>query len=322
MGFPPLGGLRWTLLVPGDPERAPIASVWAVLQRHGRPPIVLRDDRPLASFGAAKTGITIGPCRLGPKDTKGSVGDSATGLALSWDLKWGPPGVAWQHFHPALKESGIAKSCLNSPRLATSLTGSVTIRDADGAEETLELAAVPAEQTHLWGRSPTRHYAWAHGNAFKDRPDVVFEGLSARIAKGPLLLPAAGPLLLVTERHRFELNGLLAMYGVRSEQDSGRWTFEAEAGGLLLRGEIHAPLDRVVALEYADPASRATNWCQNTLRADARIRLYAPSGTRWRCVEDLHAERSMAFEITRPTLDPRVTHSAPWSAGRAVPEGE
>lgn len=306
--------MRYTILVPAEGVRSisPSASLWGFVFELDDPAagFQFRDDHPLSAFKSdpKRFALRIADASLDGKSAKGQVGYGSE--TMSWDLKLGPSRLSWAHFDPRLYRMGIAKTCVQGPRLDMNISGVVTCRG-----KRYELKDIPGEQSHLWGKKPTDYYAWAHCNAFED--GAVFEGLSAKLRKGPWHLPAAGPLL-VSGEDRFELRGFFDMFGVKSEQDYGLWTFEAQSRGALLTGRVSSPPERCVAVEYADPQGGPSVFCHNTILADIELELFRRVGGRWESKRRYSAEASAAFEITREKPDPRVKRVLTLAGGRKL----
>lgn len=306
---------RYTLLVPKD-SRPPSASVWAFAFDPTNPennvsgrafgPITALKEKPKPWT------IQIGEGNsLSEKKAQGQITTSAG--PLSWDLSFGDSNSAWEHFNPKLFQVGVSSTCVNSPRLSVPISGTIIL---GGKQWTLTNA--PGEQSHIWGRQPTAYYTWAHCNSFDNNEDGLFEGINARIQKGPLQLPGAGPLLFQTKDARFEVKGLIPMFQVDSEQDFGEWSFEAERGRQLLCGRVWVAPEHVVAVEYDDPLTGGTVVCHNSIVANMELTLYKRGAARWEARQRRRSTGRVAFEITRRDFDPRVGHRLLLKDGRAL----
>ncbi|MDF1660338.1 MAG: tocopherol cyclase family protein [Planctomycetota bacterium] len=295
---------RYTILVPGD-GRTATASLWAFsFDPNGmnEKSSAGRSYGPLSSFSEAHKpwSISLRPGHfLNEKKACGKV-STEKGL-LSWDLDLGPSTESWEHFNPRLFQIGLSSTCVNSPRLAMPISGTISL----GAK-TWKLKDAPGEQSHIWGRKPTNYYAWAHCNAFDNGEDGLFEGVNARIQKGALRLPAAGPLLFRSEDHSFEVKGFIPMFQVTSQHEYGRWAFEAESSRQLLRGEVSVEPKNVVAVEYDDPRGDGKVICHNSIVADMNLALYERRSARWEKVLSRQSTGTTSFEITRQSIDPNV----------------
>lgn len=274
------------------------ASLWAFTFGLPGGDIEGRDEYPISVFDDSK-GLKLGPASLTDKGAKGELGEGAR--RINWDLKFTPSRLSWQHFSPGLYKLGLSKTCVNSRSLDMDVSGQITV-----GEQVIKLNQWPGEQSHIWGRRPTALYAWAHCNAF-DVPGVVFEGVNAKIQKGPLSLPWGGPLLFVREGERFEIRKFFEMFGVSSKQRYGLWEFEAQSGSSLISGQVRVPATAVVAVEYQDPSGGPEVYCHNSLLAEMDVVEYQKKGGRWQKLKSYHSSQTTAFEITRPRPDPAVS---------------
>jgi hypothetical protein len=102
--------------------------------------------------------------------------------------------------------------------------------------------------------------------------DVMFEGLTGRIALGPVLAP---PLTLVFIRHEgrtYAFNGPWTMVRARGEigiQDLS-WRFRCENRDGSVEGRMSGPPDDFVGLYYRNPGGKMT-YCLNSKIAVAEI---------------------------------------------------
>jgi hypothetical protein len=303
---------RYTILIPVD-GRAPSASLWAFSFDPNAPEMSAqgRDDYPLSVFDQNSKGLTIDQAILTDNAASGTV-ETNQGL-MSWDLKFQESLLSWQHFDPKFFNIGLSQTCVNSPRLNVPISGTIQLGD-----RLFTLDSVQGEQSHIWGRRPTTHYAWAHCNDFEEDKTSVFEGLNARIEKGSYFLPAAGPLLFCVGEERFEVRSFFKMFQIRSEQGFGFWEFEGESGSTLLKGRVDVDPAHVVAVEYDDPGGDRRVFCHNSIVADMTITLYRKTRAMWEPVLTRFSKGTTSFEITRVERDPRVQRILRLADGRQL----
>lgn len=308
--------IRYTIHIPAG-EQSASASVWAFTfdpRTESNSNSSGRGYGPLSTFkqNLKPWSVSIGSNNiLNEKNAQGQI--STKQGPLSWDLDLGPSTNAWEHFNPKLFDIGVSSTCVNSPRLSMPISGKVKL-----GTTTWTFKDAPGEQSHIWGRQPTTNYAWAHCNAFDNSDDGIFEGVNARIQKGPMTLPGAGPLLFQTEEQRFEVKGLIPMFQVTSDHEYGRWSFEAESGNQLLKGEVFAKPNDTIAVEYDDPYAKRRVFCHNSIVANMNLTLYKRKNVRWEPVLQRKSNGTTAFEITRLAPDPRVQRRLMLGDGRTL----
>ncbi|MEZ4404276.1 MAG: tocopherol cyclase family protein [Kofleriaceae bacterium] len=260
---------------------------------------------PIASVRTetAPFAVALGAARLGHGHATGAL--SGDGHAVEWDLRW-TPGTRTLHQLPAVmyRRGGLGETTVLSPSVDVAVAGTVTV---DGAR--LELAGAPAGQTHLWGTKHAARWAWAHCNAFDDRPGVAFELLHARLVRRGVALPPLTVAVLRLPDEELALNRFdQALLAGPAELATGRVKFRA--GGLTVRldGELTCRPDDLLRVHYHDPDGDE-RWNHFTPLGDLRLTVSRRVRGRWKVTDTLTAARRAAFEIAGPTPDPAVTRS-------------
>ncbi|MBI6546887.1 MAG: hypothetical protein HY692_08840, partial [Cyanobacteria bacterium NC_groundwater_1444_Ag_S-0.65um_54_12] len=225
---------------------------------------------PLASENLEETQepppqFLLGPNRLGKAYATGRA------QALEWDLTFRDSGRRFCHVPWAVKMLRLAKAHYTTPFADLRFRGTIRV-----GNRTVTVTEAPGMIGHICGTRQGHSWAWAHCNTFEAAPNVVFEGLSARIIlAGKPTMPLSSFVLWVEHRcYRFCSSIKLAM--ARSTFGAGRWVFAVKARGVSLAGEVIAPADDQLAIvEYTDTdASRL--WCRNSKLASVRLKLHDP----------------------------------------------
>jgi len=168
--------LRYVLESPRAGHGEPYGQLW--FARFATDParsFGINRKSPIASVSTAREpfAVSIGPARLGHDHARGAL--SGGGHAVEWQLAWQPGARTLFPLPPVMYRSGgLGETTFQSPSPDVAFTGTLII---DG--ERLELTGAPGAQTHVWGTKHAHAWAWAHCNAFDDRPGVVLELLSA-----------------------------------------------------------------------------------------------------------------------------------------------
>lgn len=257
---------------------------------------------PIASVTTAREpfGVTIGPARLGHDQARGAL--SGGGHAVEWSLAWQPCERTLHQLPAVMYKRALGETTVLSPNIDVALRGELTI---DGERTTL--TAAPGGQTHLWGTKHAHRWAWAHCNAFDDRPGTVLEVLHARLRRRGVNVPPMTVAVLRTPGEELAFNRFdQALLGGRGETSTGRFTFRA--GGLTARldGELSCEPADVIRAHYHDPDGEE-RFCHFTAVGDLRLTLSRRVRGRWQEVDHLRAPRRAHFEIAAPTADAAVT---------------
>jgi hypothetical protein len=265
--------IRYTMLAPlADVDVAPSAALWflAMDPRPGRTRTVGRKATlPIERMTARQDPfeLRIGDATLSDRRMSGSFED------VAWDLHWTPLGHPYEHVHPVLQRTGIAKTVLTLPHADLTIDGTAEI-----GGERLELRGARGGQAHLWGSKHASAWAWVHCNDFStidgapsdgdfvDGVSVVVPRLGREVGPStPVVARIDGrdfrsisPLRVVTNPSVFGLTG---------------WHFKAIDGSRKLVGTVDADRAQLAGVTYIDPdGDRA--YCYNSETATMHLHVY------------------------------------------------
>ncbi|MGE0709975.1 MAG: hypothetical protein AB7N76_25590 [Planctomycetota bacterium] len=294
--------LRYTLHLPADPSQPGEAGLWAFSFAPDGSGLELRDVYAVDRFrdrsregGAFQLGL--GPATLGAEGAAGEVGSGERRIA--WELRFDDARGSFRYLPPGIYGVGLAGSCVSTPRQALRVSGAIEI-----GGRRVELRDAHAEQGHVFGHRHADAWTWAQCHAFQGGVEGAFEGVCARVRRAGLTIQGS-PLGLRVGGRELAWNGLRTMWSPECTFELGRWRFEARQGKQLLRGEVTAPLESFVSVEYADPdGTRA--YCNHSEHASLRLERCERRVGAWEVQETLRAERAVAFEVAGRERDPRV----------------
>jgi hypothetical protein len=285
--------IRYTLEAPLHDD--PYAQLWFArfdARAPGRT-FGIHQNVPIAALSsqAQPFAVRIGPDELGHGSARGRV--AGAGHEASWDLSWQPCAETHHHLPELMyRRGGLGETTVLSPNLDIALHGSITV---DG--QRYELAGEPGGQTHLWGRKHANAWAWAHCNAFVDRPGACIEALSVDLVRARLPLPRLTlfTLYLDGQRHRFtQFRQLLA---TGAEHAPGRFLLHGRSRDLRIEASFTCRPEDMLVAPYVDPDG-APCWCVNTEVADVRVVVHERAALgRWRKRDVLEAPRLGHFEV-------------------------
>jgi len=157
--------LRYSLLVPSDPDEEGEAALW--LASFAGEPTVRKTVFPLEAFSTNRDGfpLELGPGRL--TDTE-AVGDD-------WELRLDGPERPFLHAPPLVRALRLSRTQVAVAKPALELSGTV-----DGQE----LDRALGQQAHVWGTRHAERWGWAHATL---APDRWFEGLTVKLPRLPQL---------------------------------------------------------------------------------------------------------------------------------------
>jgi hypothetical protein len=268
-----------------DPLR-PVAEGWAIaFDRRGgqRRHVAVKHTLPFEAAAFSRSGLGLGwkvpaasltelPAELSltPGESAGLV--VGEGHRLAWALRFSQESAPLVHYaHPQMYEAPVPSFKLCSPTPDARFEGSVEV---DG--ERWSLDGWRGMQGHNWGKGYADPYAWSHCATWDEGDDFLLEGVSAKVALGPVKTPL---LTLICVRHQgrdYAFNQPVELLRASGEIGARRWEFAAKSREAQIEGSVEAGDDDFVGLYYPNPDGRMT-YCLNTKLGAARVR-FQPRG--------------------------------------------
>jgi len=268
-----------------DPLR-PVVEGWAIaFDRRGgeRRHVAVKHTLPFEAAAFHRGGLGVGwkvPVSARaehPAELTLTPGES-TGLVVgpehrvAWNLRFSQRGEAFAHYpYPLMYEAPLPAFKVCSPCPDARFEGEVIV---DG--ERWSLDGWRGMQGHNWGPEHTERYAWSHSAIWEEGDDLLLDGLSAKVALGPVRTPL---LTLICVRHEgvdYAFNTPVELVRSHGEIGPGRWTFSAKNRRARIEGSVEASDEDFVGLYYPNPDGRMT-YCLNTKLATAQV-CFQPAG--------------------------------------------
>jgi hypothetical protein len=280
-----------------------IAEAWAIAFDADRGHVAVKTSVPFeqARFDRRAIDAEVAGVALSARGSHGAI-DSG-GRTVAWDLSLASDGLPLVHYpHAWMYEGKFPSSKLVSPFPDLRATGSLTVNG-----ERWDIDRWPGMLGHNWGPRHAPLYAWGHCNVW-ERDDgspleeLVFEGVSGRVAVGPVMSPLMTLLCLRWRGVRFDLNAASCLVTNSAEVTPRHWAFAGEDRFVRISGELWASTDDFVGLFYENPSGPTTH-CLNSKLAHAKLEVEV----RGRAPFTAHS-RAAALEIgtTDPTHGVRM----------------
>lgn len=243
------------------PEYDPIAESWMIAFERGFPPVATKQTVPLRDARFASHAIDL--------DVGGLTLTRHRAHAESFDLEMEDASPPFVFFPYARMYTGrFPSSKITSPM--PSLVARGTVRAGD---RTWKVDGWRGLLGHNWGRGHAFAYAWGHCNVWDDASETaVFEGMSARVRVGPILVPTTTLLALRVDGETHMLTHLRELARNRGAMTFRRWRFSGRDPSIRIRGELTAETNDMVGLHYENPDGAMT-YCLNSKLASARIEI-------------------------------------------------
>jgi hypothetical protein len=258
------------------PGRPPVAEAWAIAFDRERGHVALKTEVP---YDAARFG---GP---GPLDVE-VAGCTMTDARVRGELARGGQRIAWdlaiESLAPTLYLLPDARMYTGPFPSSKSLSPKPDLRAKGSVEvdrERWEVDLWPGLLGHNWGKRHAPLYAWGHASTWDEAParpgepsELVFEGVSARVAVGPLSLPPLTVLCFRFRGVRYELSRPTDLVRTTARIAPRQWTFSGKNDIVSVEGELWADTADFVGLRYRNPRGPETH-CLNTKLARARLEI-------------------------------------------------
>jgi hypothetical protein len=265
--------IRYTMLAPRPgADCAPSAALWflAMDPRPGGAPTIGRKATfPVEAMRAQVNPFTleIDGATLTDDGMRGAFED------VAWDLRWTPSGHAYEHVHPVLRRTKVAKTVLLLPHADLAIDGTVQF-----AGERLELSGSRGGQAHLWGSKHAGSWAWVHCNDFST-PDGApatgdfIDGVSVIVPRLGREIGPSTPVVGRIDGRDFRSISPLHVVANASTFALTGWRFAAVDGDRKLIGEVDADRDQLAGVTYHDPDGELA-YCYNSETATMRLHVY------------------------------------------------
>ncbi len=296
--------IRYTMEAPAAGEAH--AELWFAFfdRADARKSFALRRRTPIAAFVETRD-----PWRLALGDASLTHGAAAgaiegAGHAARWELAFQPGAETFRHLPDALYRSPLAQTKVLSPSLQARFRGRIVV-DGRTIELGGDLGGEPGCQTHLWGRKHAHAWAWAHCGAFREDEGAVVEAVTARLRRGPVVLPPLTVLYVRAGGEEHHFRSLWQAPLLRGAWETGRYRVSARTARARVEAEFTCRPEDLVRADYRDPDGEPS-FCMNSEVADARLVILRRDGFRWREVVHLTAPGLGHFEYAAREADPHV----------------
>jgi hypothetical protein len=244
--------LRYTIFAPhGRPEDAE-GELWAVVFDPSITSAYVAVPLAECAFGRAAFDVRVAGATLDGTSLRGRAGD------ISWDLRYTGDQPPLYLLPARFYRGGFPKAKSLVARPLARFTGGLTV-----AGRRIPVDGWLGSQNHNWGSRHTDRYAFGQVAGFDGEPDSFLELATVRTKVGPVWIPQLTPLVLRHRGHEYALTSLSTSRRARATVSATSWTFASSSPEVAIRGEISAPADAFVVLEYRNPPG-GIKYCHNT----------------------------------------------------------
>ncbi len=286
--------IRYTIFAPQNNAAGNLGELWVmVFDGERRQVRAAKAEYPLKQchFDAQRLNVQIGNAMLQPGELAGDVRQGDT--QIGWHLAYQPGTEPLLLLPEKLYATALPKAKALVANPLARFSGEIRVNG-----ETLQVDNWVGSENHNWGSKHTDEYAWGQVAGFDNAPDAFLEVATARIKLGPIWTPRMTTLVLRLEDRTYALNNLLRAARANAHYGYFHWHFDTRQDGVRIVGDIQAPRDFFVGLNYYNPPG-GSHTCLNCKIASCRLRVQENG----RPERELFTQHRAAFEIL--TDDPR-----------------
>jgi len=284
--------IRYTIFSPNNHPEDAIGELWAIFfDGETGNHVAVKKEVPFhqCTFKPDAFSVKVGDASLEQGRLKGNAGSH--GHNISWEFSYG--GDEAPLFLLPLKlytaKFPKAKSLVALPMAV--YNGSLSVNG-----KRIEIEDWVGSQNHNWGSRHTDLYAWGQVAGFDSHPDSFLEVASAKLRIGPFWTPWMSPIILRHQGKEIKMNSLLQTVRAKSSFNYFNWRFISEIEEIRLEGEISAPKEAFIGLNYRNPPGGSKH-CLNSKIASCQLRIQHKQSGQWGPPDVLFTKHRAAFEI-------------------------
>jgi hypothetical protein len=284
--------IRYTIFSPNNHPEEAIGELWAIFfDGETGNHVAVKKEVPFhqCTFKPDAFSVKVGDASLEQGRLKGNAGSH--GHNISWELSYGGDEAPLFLLPLRLYTAKFpkAKSLVGLPMAV--YHGSLFV---DGKR--IEIEKWVGSQNHNWGSRHTDLYTWGQVAGFDSHPDSFLEVASAKLRIGPFWTPWMSPIVLRHQGKEIMMNSLLQTVRAKSSFNYFNWNFTSETEEIRLEGEISAPKEAFIGLNYRNPPGGSKH-CLNSKIATCELRIHHRQSSQWGPPDVLFTKHRAAFEI-------------------------
>lgn len=290
--------IRYTIFSPNNHPEEAIGELWAIFfDGETGSHVAVKKEVPFhqCTFKPDAFFVQVGDASLEQGRLKGNAGSH--GHNISWELSYGGDEAPLFLLPLRLYAAKFpkAKSLVGLPMAV--YNGSLSVNG-----KRIEIENWVGSQNHNWGSRHTDLYAWGQVAGFDSHPDSFLEVASAKLRIGPFWTPWMSPIVLRHQGKEIRMNSLLQTVRARSSFKYFNWNFISETEEIRLEGEISAPKEAFIGLNYRNPPGGSKH-CLNSKIATCELKIQHKQSSQWGPPEVLFTKHRAAFEILTDARD-------------------
>ena len=187
-----------------------------------------------------------------------------------------------------------------SPGCKHCLSGTVT---ANG--RTYELNRVNATDGHYWNVQNLQTWSWANCVNYAEDPDAVFEGIGYQLYRTDSPVAVSAAVGTKEGMYTSQLpESLFRNRELKSELEC--WEVEADYGDQLARATVTGDPNEMILIVHPLPDGSCL-FTTISLTASSELEIFRKEESGLKLDRKLTSERAVAFEVTKPVRNPRVS---------------
>jgi hypothetical protein len=290
--------IRYTIFSPNNHPEEAIGELWAIFfDGETGNHVAVKKEVPFhqCTFKPDAFSVKVGDASLEQGRLKGNAGSH--GHNISWELSYGGDEAPLFLLPLRLYTAKFpkAKSLVGLPMAV--YNGSLSVNG-----KRIEIEDWVGSQNHNWGSRHTDLYTWGQVAGFDSHPDSFLEVASAKLRIGPFWTPWMSPIVLRHQGKEIKMNSLLQTVRAKSSFKYFNWRFMSETEEIRLEGEISAPKEAFIGLNYRNPPGGSKH-CLNSKIATCELKIQHKQSGQWGPPDVLFTKHRAAFEILTDARD-------------------
>ena len=258
--------IRYTIFSPKGNAGGELGELWVIVfdgETHQVSAAKAELPFPQCQFDRNGLDVRIGDATLEPGRLEGEVRQGQQ--HIQWNLTYRHGGEPVHLLPENLYDTALPKAKALVANPMAIFSGHLRVNG-----EMLYVDHWVGSENHNWGSKHTDEYAWGQVAGFDNAPDAFLEVATARIKVGPVWTPRMTTLVLRLEDREFKLNNLLKAARAKAHYGYFHWHFDSADDNVRIVGDIQAPREHFVGLNYYNPPG-GSHTCLNCKIAACRL---------------------------------------------------
>jgi len=251
--------LKHNILIWRDSNRPAVVELWGIWFERGKAPIALKQEVPLTDVKLATDTLQLHGPSIALETTGSQTQIQSGDRLMSWSLEFtptAPPLILLPHAW--MYEYRLPKKKILTPVPRMLVHGQLNVLG-----KIIQIDGWQGFRGHNWGTEHAYTYAYGNCTVFKEIPELMIDGFSAKLKLGPVITPFICASVLRHQVQDEPMNGLLTALSAQESVKFPQWQVTWKEGNRTLTLHQSAKKEDFVGLVYQHPSGQVS-YCYNT----------------------------------------------------------